>query len=113
MYSLIRFATWQTLAACHRLSAVALRLLIDPRRASSATSSPTLFRYLKRPQRSSPQKKRAAARDDGSGDGHYLVLRTSGIMHKSRHQWRNFTRTLSHFQRCDDAFELWRGLIDG
>ncbi len=47
MYGFITFATRQTLAACHRSSAVALRLLMDSRRASSATSSPILFRYLK------------------------------------------------------------------
>lgn len=47
MYGFITFATRQTLAACHRSSAVALRFPMDSRRASSATSSPILFRYLK------------------------------------------------------------------
>ena len=47
MYGFITFATRQTLAACHRSSTVALWLLMDSRRASSATSRPILFRYLK------------------------------------------------------------------
>jgi hypothetical protein len=47
MYGLITFVTRQTLAACQRSAVVAFRFLIDSRRASSATSSPILFRYLK------------------------------------------------------------------
>ena len=47
MYGLITFVTRQTLAACQRSDVVAFRVLIDSRRASTATSSPILFRYLK------------------------------------------------------------------
>ncbi len=47
MYGLITFVTRQTLAACQRSAVVAFRFLIDSRRASSTTSSPILFRYLK------------------------------------------------------------------
>ena len=55
MYGFMTFATRQTLAPCQRSSAVALRILMDSRRAPSATSSPTLFRYYSR-QPSLPRK---------------------------------------------------------